>query len=733
MSNNESFEVAYSNIDDHEDLNNLAIQLGDKKSLQEKIRDDSQIKKMLLLSNKTTLIVVASNGFLYKFSFSLEGVSYQGSLQTKEKEFANEMIEIEHIMELSNGKLSACSETNNIFICKISPFQLEHTLSDHNQTVYSLCELSNAKYLVSGSQDSYVFIWNNYKKVKEIGGYKNKTLIPSPIVHLASTRNFVVNWRQTSTETAENSYLEFYDYAGEAVRRMEKIFTGNQGKMFEIKEKDHLVVVYDDEKPFGREKSLIIVDYINFKKVAKVPVENRGDDYCFDIYLDSLLFLSGTGQLLQLNMYNNYQLQTEIKLEGSVGKFLYAIEDKQVIVVDNEIKSTITRGGKQTRILRGGLTSYTFQSTFRQQKEVQSKKRICQMPQRPIKMPPVLRRIVNQKRHVNIAVKHFNLKTPIVLLSNHTIVIGTKDGNLEFYSLKSLNANPRFQREINMEVTSWFEREVRKAIVSIVEISNNRIVVISEVTDFFFVIDFIGKKIVQRVEARHRDVVLTAISLQNGFLITTAFDNTVIIREPTFKIIRELTGGDQFCIAVPYATAAMDDCFLVCWKLHTKHILRKYTYKGNQICEAQGNFTNEQGGLFYLKELKHIVVAYQDESENENKNNCISILNDKLEPLVTLKHELLTNYPPYSFDFFSDSLFYANNSCLIQMNCSNKYEIIKTFIIEDQFDGDLLEFIRYDDICYIICDNITIEEQFKRHKSIELVNKGLSLFRAYFN
>ena len=546
MSNNESFEVAYSNIDDHEDLNNLAIQLGDKKSLQEKIRDDSQIKKMLLLSNKTTLIVVASNGFLYKFSFSLEGVSYQGSLQTKEKEFANEMIEIEHIMELSNGKLSACSETNNIFICKISPFQLEHTLSDHNQTVYSLCELSNAKYLVSGSQDSYVFIWNNYKKVKEIGGYKNKTLIPSPIVHLASTRNFVVNWRQTSTETAENSYLEFYDYAGEAVRRMEKIFTGNQGKMFEIKEKDHLVVVYDDEKPFGREKSLIIVDYINFKKVAKVPVENRGDDYCFDIYLDSLLFLSGTGQLLQLNMYNNYQLQTEIKLEGSVGKFLYAIEDKQVIVVDNEIKSTITRGGKQTRILRGGLTSYTFQSTFRQQKEVQSKKGICQMPQRPIKMPPVLRRIVNQKRHVNIAVKHFNLKTPIVLLSNHTIVIGTKDGNLEFYSLKSLNANPRFQREINMEVTSWFEREVRKAIVSIVEISNNRIVVISEVTDFFFVIDFIGKKIVQRVEARHRDVVLTAISLQNGFLITTAFDNTVIIREPTFKIIRELSSLYNF-------------------------------------------------------------------------------------------------------------------------------------------------------------------------------------------
>ena len=302
MSNNESFEIAYCNIDDNEDLSNLAIQLKETKQTQEKIIEDSQIKITLLLKNKTTLIIVSTWGYLHKFSFSLEGVIYQESFQPKKQEASNEMIEIQHIMELSNGKLSVCSQCNEIYICNTSPFQIERTLIGHKDTVYNLCELNNAQNLVSDSQDSYLFIWKNHNVIKQIGG--NKTLIPSPILHLASTKNFVVNWKSISTNTLKNSYLEFYDYTGKVVKCTEKLFTGSEGKMFEIKEKDHLVVVFDNELDSSQsETCLIVVDYFNFNEVKRIPVELYGDAYCFNIYLDSLLFLSGNGQLYQLNMY----------------------------------------------------------------------------------------------------------------------------------------------------------------------------------------------------------------------------------------------------------------------------------------------------------------------------------------------------------------------------------------------------------------------------------------------
>ena len=37
MSHNESFEIAYCNIDDNEDLSNLAIQIKETKIIQEKL------------------------------------------------------------------------------------------------------------------------------------------------------------------------------------------------------------------------------------------------------------------------------------------------------------------------------------------------------------------------------------------------------------------------------------------------------------------------------------------------------------------------------------------------------------------------------------------------------------------------------------------------------------------------------------------------------------------------
>jgi hypothetical protein len=291
----------------------------------------------------------------------LEGVSCEGSLRPKNPEFENQMVEIQHIMELSNGKLSACSNCNDIFICKVFPFQIERILTGHQDTVYSLCELNNAQHLVSCSQDSYLFIWKNYNEIKRIGG--DKTLIPSPILHLDSTRNFVVNWKSLSTKSLENSYLEFYDYTGQSIKCIKKIFTGNEGKMFEIKEKDHLVVAFDNELPADRnEKCLIIVDYIHFKEVTRIPVDLNGDDYCFTLYFDSLLFLSGNRQLYQINMYKNYEIQTEINMKHSVGKFLYVIEDKQIIVVDNE-RVFENKVGKKLK--RGGLTKHTFQNKLR--------------------------------------------------------------------------------------------------------------------------------------------------------------------------------------------------------------------------------------------------------------------------------------------------------------------------------------------------------------------------------
>ena len=357
MNHNESFEIAYCNIDDNEDLSNLAIQIKETKTIQEKFTEDSHINIMLLLKNKTTLIVVAHFGFLHKFSFSLKGVSYQGSLQPKNPEFPNQMFDIQHIIELSNGKLSACSQCNDIFICNVFPFQIERTLTGHADTVYSLCELNNAQHLVSCSQDSYLFIWNNYNVIKRIGG--NITLIPSPILHLDSTRNFVVNWRR---RRLSESYLEFYDYAGEVIKRMEHIFTDTEGKIFEIKEKDHLVVAFNNELPTEKNKTcLIIVDYIHFKEVIRIPVDLDGDDYCFDLYYDSLLFLSGKGQLYQINMYKNYEIQTKINMKHSVGKLLYVIEDKQIIVVDNE---TIFENKVGKKLKRGGLTMHTFQNTL---------------------------------------------------------------------------------------------------------------------------------------------------------------------------------------------------------------------------------------------------------------------------------------------------------------------------------------------------------------------------------
>ena len=355
MSHNESFEIAYCNIDDNEDLSNLAIQIKETKIIQEKLIEDSCINILLLLKNKTTLIVVTKFGYLHKFSFSLKGVSYQESLQPKIPEFPNQIVEIQYIMELSNGKLSACSDCNDIFICKVFPFQIEKMLTGHQDIVYSLCELNNAQHLVSCSQDSYLFIWKNYNEIKRIGG--DKILIPSPILHLDSTRNFVVNWRCI---TLSKSYLVFYDYAGEVIKRMEHIFTSNVGKMFEIKEKDHLVVAFDNELPEDRnETCLIIVDYIHFKEVTRIPVDLNSDDYCFDLYFDSLLFLSGKGQLYQINMYKNYEIQTKIDMKHSVGKFLYVIEDKQIIVVDNETKFK-NKVGKL--LIRGGLTIHTFQN-----------------------------------------------------------------------------------------------------------------------------------------------------------------------------------------------------------------------------------------------------------------------------------------------------------------------------------------------------------------------------------
>ena len=123
-------------------------------------------------------------------------------------------------------------------------------------------------------------------------------------------------------------------------------------------------------------------------------------------------------------------------------------------------------------------------------------------------------------------------------------------------------------------------------------------------------------------------------------------------------------------------------------------------------------------------------MVYQDESEKANKDHHISILDlsdSNLRELHRIKDKLLTNYPPYSFNFFKDALFYANNFCLFEMSCLNKYEITKKIVKDIQFDGDLLEFITYDSQLYILCDNI------RKNREKKIYNKGLSLFRAIMN
>ena len=56
MSHNVSFEIAYCNIDDNEDLSKIAIQLKETKLTREQIIKDYQIKKMLLLKDKKHLL-----------------------------------------------------------------------------------------------------------------------------------------------------------------------------------------------------------------------------------------------------------------------------------------------------------------------------------------------------------------------------------------------------------------------------------------------------------------------------------------------------------------------------------------------------------------------------------------------------------------------------------------------------------------------------------------------------
>ena len=777
MSHNVSFEIAYCNIDDNEDLSKISIQLKETKLTREQIIKDYQIKKMLLLKDKKTLIVVTTFGYLYKFSFSSENVKYsENRLQPENPKFRNQMVEIQHIMELSNGFLSACSQCNEIFICEVSSFVVIRTLTGHKDTVYSLCELNNAHHLVSCSQDSYFILWKNYNEIKRIGG--TNTLIPSPILHLDSTRNFVVNWRSS---ILSESYLEFYDYAGEVIKRMEHIFTGTEGKMFEIKEKDHLVVAFNNELPAEKKETrLIIVDYIHFKEVTRIPVDLNDDNYCFDLYFDSLLFLSGKGQLYQINMYKNYEIQTKISFSCSVGKFLYAIEDQQIIIVDNETKIEEKDGKKKTYKIKGGLTYFTFENilppeegkssisqriiehkeeekintlnrgeiispivqSMSHRNQIEQKKN--ERPLEKIETPPKLRRIINKITQLNITEKHFNMKTPIVLLSNKTIVIGTKDATLEFYIIKDLTGRPSFQQESYRQLCSSYERNsayLRKAIISITEISNHRIVVATEFTDKLFIIDYINKNFLTEVHTEHNDVLLTVISLPNDYFLTTSFDGTVIIsnlmERKTFKrkVIRYKD------TTIPYATTAIEDGFLVCWKSNTEHTLTRYDFNGVIKGEIKGQFTNEQGGLFYVKKFNHIVVVYQDESEKANKDHHIAILDlsdSNLRELHRIKDKLLTNYPPYSFNFFNDALFYANNSCLVEMSCLNKYEITKKIIMDNQFDGDLLEFITYETMdvtqLFILCDTIIRKEkQSMNYREKTIYYKGLSLFRAFVN
>jgi hypothetical protein len=185
---------------------------------------------------------------------------------------------------------------------------------------------------------------------------------------------------------------------------------------------------------------------------------------------------------------------------------------------------------------------------------------------------------------------------------------------------------------------------------------------------------------------------------------------------------------------IPYATTAIEDGFLVCWKSNTEHTLTRYDFKGVIKGEIKGQFTNEQGGLFYVKKFNHIVVVYQDESLNYYPDHQISILDDNLNLFVTKKSKFITNSPPYSFNFFNDLLFYANNYCLVQMDCLNNYAITKTIVIDNQFHGDLLKFITFENMCYILCDNTYIMTKSKGYRVLRIyVNTGLSLFRAFFD
>ena len=96
--------------------------------------------------------------------------------------------------------------------------------------------------------------------------------------------------------------------------------------------------------------------------------------------------------------------------------------------------------------------------------------------------------------------------------------------------------------------------------------------------------------------------------------------------------------------------------------------------------------------------------------------SILDLSDSNLRELHRIKDKLLTNYPPYSFNFFKDALFYANNFCLFEMSCLNKYEITKKIVKDIQFDGDLLEFITYDSQLYILCDNIRKNREKKQIK-----------------
>lgn len=330
----------------------------------------------------------------------------------------------------------------------------------------------------------------------------------------------------------------------------------------------------------------------------------------------------------------------------------------------------------------------------------------------------------------------------LLLQDGKHVVMGTQAGVIALYEID--NENFTLINEVPTSESTKQRGQICD-VNSIIEISNNRIVVASSLQKILILETEPQLSITETFTDCHSDVIIQAFELAEGTIVSSSYDRTVLIHQGGDKIKIE---DEESKVSSPsIAVRISPTLFGVYWSEPNQPKLRFYDAEGKEQKLLDNQDTTVANQIFVVPEgtkrlVKdaHLAIAYYVEKEESSSYiKLIQMAANESWNEFTVEDEdkMIRCKGPNVFCMFKEKyILHAGEGNVCQIDIDLR-KVMKYFEVKGDFFGKLLGMLPGNEV--LVCDNEIEVDSGKTRKAksggdvkIMKNRQGLTMFKVEF-